>query len=273
MNELLLNNDLTLLNNYLQHSGRPGMKWGTFGASGATRYQNHAVYAKGAPKTDTVKKPDKDRREVNTNKAPAVLLSLGLGTTGILLGDPLTKAVSSVTVAVNGKRAFDHLMAKRAEKLNNIRIDSLKVDKKTGFHLKDKEFSPDEDMKNVNPAYKDFNSNTKNNCAACTLAYELRRRGYDVQAEKAGYGFDREEMKAMYQNGKFKHIEKSNTKDNYASKVISELSKEKDGSRGNFIIWWGENAGHSIVYEIQNGNPIFRDCQSSKVYNELFQSR
>ncbi len=47
MNEQLLNNDLIALNNYLSHSGRPGMKWRTFGASGATRWQPGAVYAKG----------------------------------------------------------------------------------------------------------------------------------------------------------------------------------------------------------------------------------
>lgn len=47
MNELLLNNDLTVLNNSLQHDGRKGMRWGVFGASGATRFQPGAVYAKG----------------------------------------------------------------------------------------------------------------------------------------------------------------------------------------------------------------------------------
>lgn len=47
MNEKLLDKDLTTLNSFLSHSGRPGMKWGTFGASGATRWQSGAVYAKG----------------------------------------------------------------------------------------------------------------------------------------------------------------------------------------------------------------------------------
>ena len=69
MNETLLMEDLTELNNSLQHSGRPGMKWGVFGASGATRWQPGAVYAKGmsAPGSSGKKslfgKKDKEKKE------------------------------------------------------------------------------------------------------------------------------------------------------------------------------------------------------------------
>ena len=47
MNELLLMEDLKGLNNVLRHEGRKGQRWGIFGASGATRFQPGAVYAKG----------------------------------------------------------------------------------------------------------------------------------------------------------------------------------------------------------------------------------
>lgn len=69
MNETLLMEDLTELNNSLQHSGRPGMKWGVFGASGATRWQPGAVYAKGmsAPGSSGKKslfgKKDKEKKD------------------------------------------------------------------------------------------------------------------------------------------------------------------------------------------------------------------
>lgn len=47
MNELLLMEDLKGLNNVIRHEGRKGQRWGIFGASGATRFQPGAVYAKG----------------------------------------------------------------------------------------------------------------------------------------------------------------------------------------------------------------------------------
>ena len=62
MNELLLNNDLTLLNNSLQHAGVPGMKWyrHQFGD-----WQSQAVYAHGQsdPNAKERKTPYRDEKK------------------------------------------------------------------------------------------------------------------------------------------------------------------------------------------------------------------
>ena len=73
MNELLLMEDLKGLNNVIRHEGRKGQRWGIFGASGATRFQPGAVYAKGManPNAEKDKKATgmKARELVNAAKA------------------------------------------------------------------------------------------------------------------------------------------------------------------------------------------------------------
>lgn len=46
-----------------------------------------------------------------------------------------------------------------------------------------KKTTPDEDMAIINPNYSPDNYGYSNNCAYCTAAYDLRRRGYDVEAK------------------------------------------------------------------------------------------
>lgn len=72
MNETLLMEDLTDLNNSLQHAGRLGMKWRTFGASGATRWQSGAVYAQGKsdPSEKKLKSSSKKKKNNENEKAP-----------------------------------------------------------------------------------------------------------------------------------------------------------------------------------------------------------
>ena len=65
----------------------------------------------------------------------------------------------------------------------------------------------DKDLKNVNPGYKNFSDNTKNNCALCTTAVELRRRGYDVIANKADIGYTREIYSKMFKGAKLEHVD------------------------------------------------------------------
>lgn len=52
----------------------------------------------------------------------------------------------------------------------------------SSLNLKQSATTLDEDMALVNPNYDRTNPNTSQNCALCTIAYDLRRRGYDVEA-------------------------------------------------------------------------------------------
>lgn len=130
-------------------------------------------------------------------------------------------------------------------------------------------------VKDINKDYPGFG--TKQNCRRCTLAYEMRRRGYDVTATKTtnargqhGAGLKKA---ANTKTGRFDWGENyifpngpANFKDKSAAPnaLFKALSKEPNGSRGEVSIAWAMGGGHSIAYEIVKGKPMIIDTQSGK---------
>ena len=194
-------------------------------------------------------------------------------------------------VAVNAYDLVNAAKARKKEEQFDERVKNLKIDPKTGFHIKNKKMTEEEDMELVNPAYKNFNDNTKNNCVYCTSTYEMRRRGYDVTANKNAVGCKTEDVKKWFdtkintENDLPSVIKKTDPKyDEYrkltkranrgdnvelARTIVSELKKQGNGARGNLLVTWGiRQGGHSVVYEIKNNSVIIRDCQSNKVLDE-----
>lgn len=187
-------------------------------------------------------------------------------------------------VAIQSKRLIDYGRSKVKQVLENKRVSKLDIDTKTGFHLKNKEMTPKEDMKHINPQFMNFDSNTKNNCMLCTTAYELRRRGYDVQAGTTTRGYQNKEVLEWFPKAKLESAystDMSTRKNQVASKLkvatgiggrekykklSDSLLKHGDGARGNLMVSWGAQGGHSVVWENQNGRIILRDCQTGKVY-------
>lgn len=188
-----------------------------------------------------------------------------------------------------GKALQSHVRSKKYEKER----ENNPVDPKTGFHMKSEEMknlSEKEDLKRVNPDFNDFNSNSKSNCVLCTMTCEMRRRGYDVTANKAGIGYFDKEIEKMFKNYKTEHIDNPKYRENkntenydkgadpysgggkvFAQRVISKIeSSQPEGSRGNLSVIWGGmygGGGHSMYYEIKNGKMVVYDGQSGKIYN------
>ena len=281
MNDELLNQDIS---DYLSHSGVPGMSWykHKFG-----KWQKQAQYAGGMDDPNahhtSVKKELKKaiagvNHNVNKNTAYKTYFKLAFSAfTGNQKG-----------IDEHYVRIMKAMAAKQAEKTFDQRVVKLKVDQNTGLHLKRKPMSEDEDMSAVNPGYNDFNTNTKQNCMLCTTAYELRRRGYDVRANKAGFGYKEEDIKKWFPNAKIltfnptkNDVFKLNDKEynnqynkalkgenkELANKVVSDLLKQGDGARGNLIMQFGW-AGHSVAYEVKDGRVFLRDCQRSSFYKD-----
>lgn len=173
-----------------------------------------------------------------------------------------------------------------------------KVNKKRGiftsskFKKKKKQYSVEEDLKAVNGSNKILN---RSNCIKCTLAYEMRRRGYDVKADKALFGKDAEIVtnkcfqnvkntsipghgtKELLTNGrtneKFKKDEKlalRGTNIKLYNDTIKHMSKQPD-SRGQMTVLFNStNGGHSFLYEVKNHKVQFMDAQLGMIYDEPF---
>lgn len=156
--------------------------------------------------------------------------------------------------------------------------EGLETDPKTGFKIKNKTYTPEEDLKRVNPDLNDFNTNSKNNCMLCTMTYEMRRRGYDVTANKSGNGYFDNEIKRWMPNAKIERfggaewkatdIFGKNDKE-FARNVVSQIEKNQpNGARGNLTVQFRAGGGHSMFYEIVNGKMLIRDGQISKTFTD-----
>jgi hypothetical protein len=176
-----------------------------------------------------------------------------------------------------GKAVKSHYDTKKY----NAERESNPIDKETGFHKKSIKMDESEDLKRVNPEVNNFNSNTKSNCMLCTTAYELRRRGYDVRAEKAGIGYDDSDIKKWFPGAKLKSIDMgehnkigktiaavAGLNTGYAKDVIESMANSQpNGARGNLIVRWGSGGAHSMAYEIKNNKLVILDSQINKIYD------
>ena len=176
-------------------------------------------------------------------------------------------------------------------------LERLEYQKKEpSFMKKVKDISHNEaytkwdDMEKVNETYDPFDESTSTNCANCTAAYELRRRGYDVEAvanggtdDYNGNGdrvfdyFENATMFGIYGDGttiehgeefvrgvwnggvdkKFltkyeDQIDYMNKPQQYTAKSIEKgiLAHNPPGSRGMIDVEWKSGGAHSIVYEV-----------------------
>lgn len=133
-----------------------------------------------------------------------------------------------------------------------------------GLKRKEDELTHDEDQELVNPNYDPYDSEYSLNCAYCTAAYDLRKRGYDVEANpyKSGTNNDMYEISSWYKDTTVRDWEYAkNTKQ--ADKV---LNKMPDNSYGQFCMFWSMGGGHSVVWSRENGETVIRDCQSNTKY-------
>ena len=294
---------------YLMHHGVKGQKWGvrnwqyqdgSLTPAGRLHY-GYGVNAIGNPNTVPENNDGSDTSELKRLKRSRLLAVALL---------PITPTYSVRVLSITSKRIKEGKQAIKEEELERTRISQIKsIDPETGFHLKEREFTKDEDMKAVNPGYKNFDVNTKQNCMLCTMTYELRRRGYDVMANKALEGYYSDYTKEIFPKAKSKTIGisfKSNDDPAYdkfvdkvnkdsvykqevaeirkkafyglnsdiSKKVVSDiLSKQKDGARGNMTITYPNWGGHSVAYEVDNGKVVIRDCQSGTKQEPIQQLR
>ena len=250
----------------LYHYGVLGMKWGV------RRYQNSDGSLTAAGKvryagTDSKAASDTsdNRDHSKSDKTPLAWFATSAAV-HIMQMNPVGLATDAARLVQAGA---DYVKDKKYTKER----EGSSVDDKTGFSLKKREMTVQEDSARVNPLVHNFDNNTKNNCMLCTSAYDLRRRGYDVKAKKASSGYFTEELLAWYPKAKINKVTginekgKPSTKD-MTTKLKSELVKQGDGARGNLMIKWaGTRGGHSVAYEVTNGSLRIIDAQINKIYD------
>ena len=159
------------------------------------------------------------------------------------------------------------LWAKMREAAAERRKAREPVDPKTGLHLKQEwDKAPEFDVVNVNPGFTNLSDNTKNNCMLCTTAYDLRRRGYDVNAERISQGLDYNDVKRYYPDAEVRNITNASTTKELNKKTRAALISQGEGARGNLMVQWqGGAGGHSMAYEVHDGDVKIYDAQTGAV--------
>ena len=311
---------------YLIHYGIPGQKWGV------RRYQND----------DGTYTPEglERRRQGERDFDNTIKMLYGRKSKGVTIGETsLNDLDHSKSVIQKGRIAFDaiHLATPISanpvaaavdvalkihagidlgkgikgtiERKNAIKLNEKNenIDEKTGLKLKtNPNMSYKDDLEKVNPGYNNFNLNTKNNCVLCSMAYEMRRRGYDAISREASEGYTDDVWEKIFNKAKvertnvasLKHQNAVDTLQNIIqnktendlknrkdfSKAVAALNRDKaykrekadstldlmskqQNSRGTILVAWGNGSGHSMAYEVKNGKVKILDAQINKEFS------
>lgn len=114
----------------------------------------------------------------------------------------------------------------------------------------------------------------ENNCTSCSMAYEMRRRGYDVIAGKTSEGRSSYEMRGYFKGDVSFDALHGNaflrTKPTAAelNDVVNKLLSQGEGARGIINGQYVHGGGHSIAYEVHGGKVYFVEGQSGKIYKD-----
>lgn len=132
---------------------------------------------------------------------------------------------------------------------------------------KTKKQTASEDQAAVNPYYDTGVLAYGRNCIHCSATYELRRRGYDVEAMGDNDGETLETVTTWYKDEQIKSkTDYASDKKKAAKEIEKEIKKNGNGSRGQYIVYWSLGSAHSMVWEVENDEVVIRDCQTNKIH-------
>lgn len=115
----------------------------------------------------------------------------------------------------------------------------------------------------VNPNYGQAEEYSRN-CQRCIYAYEMQRRGYDVEAlprilkgqDKAADNWDR-----IMEGQTWERVGK--TQNQVKNGLLDKMAEYGDGARAAiYVSWKGKRSAHVFTAEQQNGGTVFLDAQT-----------
>lgn len=236
---------------YLIHHGIKGQKWGV---------RNGPPY----PLKDSVKRKaySKDQRGTSKRNSKKNFMNSTVGSIDpkkIQMGIAMAAPFVMLGVAKLSANIQHDKDVKKNKESNTTNIQK----RIKGRH------SEAEDMKAVNPGFKTGERKYTMNCVLCSTAYELRRRGYDVEANTTELGRYMEDPMSYFN---LRAVGAKFSTRSY-DELKSKLQREPEGARGNIISGVGNfDSRHSMVWEKKNGDIIIRDCQSNTLYNSIDES-
>ena len=196
------------------------------------------------------------------------------------LTDKYTKEQTAKTRARKQQEETEKKIAsdKQLQKEYNETISKLKEHNPLpSLAIKDRATSDGENIAAVNP-----NKSNKQSEGTCAIAYDLRKRGYDVEVKDTDEAMSFKDIYDCYnkvnKDGKqtFKASMRASVKsplestEKYQKSVDEELTSNKNGSRGVVSIKkTGDDKETNINWEVKNGKVTYIDAKNNKTYSSL----
>lgn len=153
---------------------------------------------------------------------------------------------------------------------NSEKSDTIKS--KYGFNRIDGEHSIDDDIKVSNPNYRKGRE-YQINCQRCVPTYEMRRRGFDVEALPYGKASDKvyTQWTKVFQRAKWDTSVASNRGKRTMQNIIDKMSEYGDGARAEiYVCWKGASSAHVFAVENVGGEVRFIDPQTGNTNCENY---
>lgn len=129
------------------------------------------------------------------------------------------------------------------------------------------EHTIEDDMAMVNAKGRSSVEGRNQNCVLCSVAYNMRRDGYDVVAGDRRDGLYAEQTKAMFKNSfEYNRIPKLNRGSTAQTRAYM-ATQTKPGEHGLFSCPTKFGGGHCIAWENVGGKIVFIDGQVNKIYS------
>ena len=120
----------------------------------------------------------------------------------------------------------------------------------------------DENLKLVNPHYGE--EGFVQNCANCSLAFEARKRGFDVEALPTQRPMFIDDYEKMFVDSGFSYILNPMSEKETFELIEETIKSWGEGARGTiFIVWKNVSVGHFFSCEVKNNSVIYCDAQRS----------
>ena len=130
----------------------------------------------------------------------------------------------------------------------------------------------------TNPNYSGDYREYSENCQRCVVAYEARRRGYDVEAQATYPGDDLNKIAYYDQNsnvsrgrwmGAFQDAKPQSvaakTEQGVIDNIENKMSGYGNGARGVIQIFYKNGGGHVFNVEQMNGKTVFIEAQTGVI--------
>lgn len=305
----------SVLSSELSHYGVKGMKWGVrkdrYRENSAKRYEKKA--SKYQSKLDKTSRASKQKKL--SSKRDNALNDASLRRSGKLTSTDKKRIATgaAVVTALAARKAYttvDSGDARRLMENGKAKLTGKEFEFKKKASNASSNMSPDDVFnnitKNINPEYG--KPGTKSNCRRATFAYEMNRRGYDVQATKTlkargqnalsmdtaldkkskqyntqGVGAAKKLFKEVYNESDAgdkrdqQYLNLFEGKDpvdivskykNNSNNVFDTLSKQPVGARGEYAMKWASGGAHSMSYEVFKDKTVIFDNQTQKRYEK-----